>query len=64
MAHITVEWNEVDFRVVCFPEAWARSKDLLQLGAPVALTVKRLDNGCCLEHVDRLDHLYDREGLP
>jgi DNA polymerase-3 subunit alpha len=64
MAHITVEWNEADFRVVCFPEAWALAKDLLQLGAPVALTVKRLDNGCCLEHVDRLDHLYDREGLP
>ena len=64
MAHLSVMWNEEEFRVVCFPEAWAASKLMLDIGAPVMLTVKRLDNGCCVEHVDRLDHFYNRNGLP
>jgi DNA polymerase-3 subunit alpha len=64
MAHLSVMWNEEEFRVVCFPEAWAATKLLLDVGAPVVLTVKRLDNGCSLEHVDRLDHFYNKNGLP
>lgn len=64
MAHISVNWNEAEFRVVVFPEAWARSKLLLKVGTPVACKVKKLDNGCCLESVERLDLLFDREGLP
>jgi DNA polymerase-3 subunit alpha len=64
MAHLTVQWNEADFKVTVWPEQWAMSKDLLELGAPVALRVRRLDNGCCLEQVIRLDQLFDREGLP
>lgn len=63
MAHIVVSWNEADFRVVCFPEAWARCKLLLKVGAPVAIKVQKLDSGCCLETVERLDLLFDKEGI-
>jgi DNA polymerase III subunit alpha len=63
MAHLTIRWNEADFRVVAFPEAWARCKTLLELEAPVACRVKKLDSGCCLESVERLDFLFDRNGI-
>lgn len=63
MAHITVTWNEADFRIVCFPESWRNCKDMLYEGAPVACHVKRLDSGCALETVERLDLLFDREGI-
>jgi hypothetical protein len=63
MAHIVVSWNDADFRIVVFPDAWVRAKSLLAIGAPVACEVKRLDSGCCLESVERLDLLFDREGI-
>jgi hypothetical protein len=63
MAHITVMWNEAEFRIVVFPPAWARTKLLLEVGAPVACEVTRLDNGCCLERVMRLDKALERGGL-
>lgn len=63
MAHITVTWNEADFRIVVFPDAWAGTKNLLRVGAPVACQVKRLDSGCCLETVQRLDLLYNEAGI-
>jgi DNA polymerase III subunit alpha len=63
MAHITVVWNEADFRIVVFPEAWNRTKRLLDVGAPVACRVQRLDSGCCLLTVERLDWLFDRAGI-
>lgn len=63
MAHITVMWNEADFRIVVFPEAWARTKLLLEVGKPVACKVQKLDNGCCLQTVERLDRLWERNGL-
>jgi DNA polymerase III subunit alpha len=63
MAHITVVWNESDFRIVVFPEAWNRTKRLLDVGAPVACRVQRLDSGCCLLTVERLDWLFDRAGI-
>jgi DNA polymerase III subunit alpha len=64
MAHITVAWNEADFRIVCFPEAWRSVRDLMELGAPIACYCSRLDNGCQLLGVERLDYLFDRNGLP
>ena len=63
MAHLTVSYNEAEFRIVAFPEAWRRTRDLLKVGAPVACQVKKLDSGCCLEAVERLDLLWRDEGL-
>lgn len=63
MASLTVTWNEADFRIVCFPQVWSSVKSLLSVGVPVACEVKRLDSGCCLEGVERLDLLFDREGI-
>jgi len=63
MAHATISWNEADFRMTIWPEQWRNTKDLFKVGAPVCATVKKLDNGCCLEHLERLDRLFDREGI-
>lgn len=64
MAQMVVQWNEADFRVVVFPDAWGRCKLLLEVGAPVACKVKRLSGGgCCLESVERLDLFCDRMGI-
>jgi hypothetical protein len=63
MAHISVMWNEAEFRIVCFPEAWANCKMLLTIGKPVACHVERLDQGCSLLTVERLDLLFDQEGI-
>ena len=64
-AHHHRRWNEADFRVVCFPEAWAcRARPCSTIGVRrVACQVKKLDSGCCLETVERLDVLFDREGI-
>ena len=63
MAHCTVRWNEADFRIVVFPDVWQNVKLLLKEGAPVACKVKKLDSGCCLLGVERLDLLFDKAGL-
>lgn len=63
MAHMVVRWNEADFRIVVFPDAWANTKRLLAVGAPVACKVKRLESGCCLQSVERLDLLWKESGL-
>jgi DNA polymerase III subunit alpha len=63
MAHLVIDWNDAEFKVVAFPEAWARTKKIFEIGAPVACAVRKLDNGCCLESVERLDWLFDREGI-
>jgi len=63
MAHLTISYNEEDFKVVAFPEAWARAKLLLKEGTVVACKVKKLDNGCCLEEVIQLEALFNREGI-
>lgn len=55
MAHITILWNDAEFRVVVFPGIWAQTKSLFKVGAPVVVEVKKLDNGCCAEGVVRLD---------
>lgn len=60
MAHLTISWNDADFKVVVFPDVWPRTKPLLRVDAPVGLTVKKLDNGCCLMSVERLDVLMER----
>jgi DNA polymerase-3 subunit alpha len=63
MGHITITWNEADFRVVVFPKEWASCKFVLKVGAPVACRVEKLDSGCCLKDVERLDILYDQAGI-
>jgi DNA polymerase-3 subunit alpha len=63
MAHLTVQWNEEDFRITVWPQQWASAKMLLDIGSPVAIEVRRLNSGCCLESLERLDILYDRAGI-
>ena len=63
MAHLTISFNEEDFKVVAFPEAWARAKLLLTEGTVVACKVKKLDHGCALEEVIQLESLFNREGI-
>jgi hypothetical protein len=63
MAHVIVTWNEADYRIVAFPEAYASCRSLLTVGAPVVCQVKRLESGCCLETVERLDMIYDQAGV-
>lgn len=63
MGHLTVSWNEADFKIVVFPQAWAACKLMFTPGAPVACQVTKLDSGCCLDTVERLDLLFDREGI-
>jgi len=63
MAMMVVRWNEADFRIVVFPDAWAGTRRLLSVGAPVACKVKKLDSGCCLQSVERLDLLWKESGL-
>lgn len=62
MAHLTISFNETEFRIVAFPQSWAKNKQLLGIGVPVVCWVKKLDNGCCLEAVERLDLLLERMG--
>jgi DNA polymerase-3 subunit alpha len=59
MAHLTVTWNDAEFRIVCFPEAWRANKVLLEVGVPVVCGVRKLENGCCLEIVERLDLILE-----
>lgn len=63
MAHMTVEWNGEDFRLVIWPETWRNTRLLIKVGAPVACRAKKLADGCCLEELTRLDLLFDREGI-
>ena len=63
MAQIVVDWNGTEFRIVAFPDVWASVKNLLSIDAPVACQVKKLASGCCLLSVERLDLLWQREGL-
>ena len=49
--------------IVAFPDVWASVKNLFVVGAPVACRVKKLESGCSLVSVERLDLLWSREGL-
>lgn len=57
MAFLGVRWNEEDFEVVCFADAWESNKRMLQeTGVPVACDVIKLSGkGCQLSVAVRLD---------
>lgn len=55
MAFIAVSWNEEEFEVIVFPDAWTSAKNVLSIGVPVACQVIKLEKGCCLSTLERLD---------
>jgi len=63
MAHMTVQWDDEDFRIVIFPEVWARYKYLVIQNTPVACWVKKIDGGCALDSMVLLEDFCNRQGL-
>jgi len=57
MAFFVVSWNEEEFDVIAFPDSWKSAKNLIKVGAPVACQVIKLEKGCCLNTLERLDLL-------
>jgi DNA polymerase-3 subunit alpha len=55
MAFIAVSWNEEEFDVVSFPDSWESVKNIIKVGIPVACQVIKLESGCCLSTLERLD---------
>ncbi len=58
MGFIAVMFNEQEFDITVFSEAWASTRSLLKEGAPVACTVIRDERGCHLSGLERLDILW------
>lgn len=59
MAFITVTWNEEEFEATAFPDVWDRCRLLIKVGLPMILAVSKMDRGCCLTGVERLDLLWN-----
>lgn len=58
MAFLTVRWNEEDFEFLAFADSYAPARPLLQINAPVACEVQKLDGDSAnLLSVLRLDTL-------
>jgi DNA polymerase-3 subunit alpha len=57
MCFLTIEWNFYEFEVVVFPKAFATNKVFLDLDAPVACRVIKLDKGVHMTECVRLDYL-------
>ena len=57
MAFIEVTYNEEVFPITVFPQAWSNMRGLMTIGAPVACGVEKLDDGCHLVHLERLDYI-------
>jgi DNA polymerase-3 subunit alpha len=55
MAWITIEWNNHEFEVVVFPRAFAGYKYFIEEGKPVVCRVQKLERGCHLIELVRLD---------
>ncbi|AGV99900.1 DnaE-like DNA polymerase III [Mycobacterium phage Shrimp] len=56
MAFLAVHWNEEDFEILAFADAWARCQPLLKVGMPVVCEVIKLGGGgASLSTVERLD---------
>lgn len=55
MAFLAVSWNEEEFDVVSFPDSWESVKNIIKVGIPVACQVIKLESGCCLSTLERLD---------
>ncbi|WP_267716692.1 DNA polymerase III subunit alpha [Streptomyces sp. CoH17] len=59
MAFIKVSWNEKEFDITVFPDAWVFGKSLLKKDAPVICTIIRMNRGVQLSEFQRLDMLDD-----
>lgn len=59
MAFIGITWDDEFFDVLVFPEAWDNLKNFIELGAPVATIVMKLEKGCHLVHLERLDYIMN-----
>jgi len=57
MCFITIEWNFQEFEVTVFPRDFRTYKNLLVIGKPLACRVIRLEKGCCVNDVVRLDFI-------
>jgi DNA polymerase-3 subunit alpha len=58
MAFITIRWNEEDFEFLAFADSYAACKPMLQIGAPIACDVIKLDGDSAnLHSALRLDKL-------
>ncbi len=55
MCFMQVSWNEEIFEVVVFPRQFAGYKIFIKEGAPVFCRVEKLEKGCCLKELIRLD---------
>jgi DNA polymerase-3 subunit alpha len=55
MAFMALSWNEQEFDVIVFPDSWVSVKNIVSVGVPVACQVIKLENGCCLSTLERLD---------
>lgn len=59
MAFTEITWDDEVFEVTVFPDAWSTFKNLMSVGAPVATRVSRLDRGCHMVHLERLDWIFN-----
>lgn len=57
MAFITITWEDAEFSVTVFPEAWSKYEPLIRVNAPVVTRVSKLEEGCHLVALERLDFL-------
>ena len=55
MGFLKIEWLGNEFDVTVFPEAWAQYRPLLKENTPVVCRIARLDRGCHMTAVERLD---------
>lgn len=55
MAFLALSWNEQEFEIIAFPDAWSSAKNVLKIGVPVACQVIKLEKGCSLSTLERLD---------
>ena len=55
MCFIAIAWNDQIFDVTVFPEAYEATKMFLKLEAPVACMCIKLEEGCHLSSLERLD---------
>lgn len=61
MAFVEVTYNSEPFSINFFPRNWSQSKPLVEIGKPVVVVCKKLENGVCSSHVERLD-MIDLKG--
>ena len=64
MAFLGILYNGAEFDVTVFCDQWAQSKNLLPVGAPVAMEVERDDRGVHLIQADRLDLILQQRREP